>query len=311
MPLIPALFAAALAPTPPPLVGGRPADAPASVGALYAEVDGSRVSFCTASLVADDLLLTAGHCLPVLAEARDQGLAVGVAFGERLSEPEGLLTGRLGEGRAHPQWNEDTLEHDLALIELIDEVAVEPLPLFASDAETAVGQSPALTFVGWGTTGDLRRDGGVRRSVTLPVEGLSELFVYTFDAAQGHNLCSGDSGGPGLVEEDGQLYLVAVASLVFADRPGGYACAGGHGRSARIDVDQRWITDAIDPLNAGGALFDGAGPATAADGGFTDGAAGCQTLPLDENSPGQALVGLIGLMTLRRRLSGAPPPTRS
>jgi serine/threonine-protein kinase len=181
----------------------------------------------------------------------------------------------------------------------------------AGDAETAVGQSPALTFVGWGTTGDLRRDGGVRRSVTLPVEGLSELFVYTFDAAQGHNLCSGDSGGPGRVEEDGQLYLVAVASLVFADRPGGYACAGGHGRSARIDVDQRWITDAIDPLNAGGALFDGAGPATAADGGFTDGAAGCQSLQLDENSPGQALVGLIGLMTLRRRLSGAPPPTRS
>ena len=309
MPLLPALFAAALAQPPPPLVGGRPADGPEAVGALYAEVDGAPLAFCTASLLSDGLLLTAGHCLPVLDEARDQGLDVGVAFGARMSEPEALQTSRIGEGRAHPQWNETTLAHDLALIELIDAVDLAPLPLYDGSADEAVALQPALTFVGWGTTGDLRRDGGVRRSVSLPVEGLSDLYLYTFDAVQGHNLCSGDSGGPGLVEEDGQSYLVAVASLVFADRPGGYACAGGHGRSARLDVDQSWLRDAIDPLDGGGTLFEE--PAAAANSGFGEGPTGCQALSTGLSPQPHAVLGLIGLAALRRRLSGAPPPTRS
>ena len=294
--LFPLLTAAWGAP-PPPLVGGHPTEEYAAVGVLTATVDEERVPFCSCSLVSPQVVLTAAHCLEVIAEAEDMGLPVEVVFGDRLQGGDPLLAAvHPVQTFAHPNWDPDTLAHDLALVILDEAPGLDPLPLAEAEAPAALADG-AATFVGWGVTGDLRHDGGIKRAVTLPIEDITDLYLYTFDPTHGWNLCSGDSGGPALVESDGQPAIVGVASLVFADRPDGAVCAGGHGRAARVDIDRDWIIAKADRSVGSGGVAD-LGPAVASGGGLESKSGACQT------SPGGALPTLLLLIALcapRRR----------
>jgi len=119
-------------------------------------------------------------------------------------------------GWTHPQWNEQDLSNDLALIEL-------PSPLPMSDYITtsclpAAGDVPSVgtmaTVTGWGKPSDSA--GGISdvlrevRDVPIisnsdcnDVYGIVGDGVVCIDTAGGRGSCNGDSGGPFIVKADG------------------------------------------------------------------------------------------------------------
>jgi hypothetical protein len=186
--------------------------------ALYRSAAGHRD--CIATLIAPQWALTAAHCteeaalqaaLRATPDQPDGGYAVEIAGREHrvvavVRAPKRLL-------RAAP---------DLALMRLANAVSgVEPLPLYRRDDE--VGREVVLP--GWGGSGDGvtglgRADGRFRLARNRVEQASGERLTWTF--SDPHSEAGalplegisgpGDSGGPALVEVDGQWWVAGVSS---------------------------------------------------------------------------------------------------
>jgi len=120
--------------------------------------------------------------------------------------------------------------------------------------QLAVGTT--VTLVGFGLTKE--GDAGERRTTEQQIARLTPQFVG-LDQSNGHGICSGDSGGPVLVDDAGEEAIAAVNSL------GDTSCKSG-GASIRISRFAPFFADAIANI-AGPAASTGANPvkASAAD----------------------------------------------
>jgi hypothetical protein len=141
------------------------------------------------------------------------------------------------------------LEVDLALIEFTTPVkGVKPVPLYKERDELG-----SLAFVvGYGDYGvagaSFQRTDGQRRAVTNEINDVGPRRVFmTFDAPpSGSTLegvgAPGDSGGPALIEANGQLLLVGVSSASMNGKPGTYGVVDVYTRiSSYVD----WIEENI------------------------------------------------------------------
>lgn len=208
------------------IIGGVVSGPEDDAVAVFGAPDG--VGFCSGTLVAPNLVLTAKHCVRARAPSprysctspsEDLGalrpaVALTVLFGHNLSgDMESHSVSRVvDDGRL------DLCNHDAAVLVLATPVT-SILPRALRATELARGE--ALTAVGWGMT-----EGGIpdkrrkRSGVTvLPSPdatgtlGTSEILTTTA-------ICQGDSGGP-LFDSSGR-----VVSVVSRVRNG---CAVGNG----------------------------------------------------------------------------------
>ncbi|CAH1365736.1 hypothetical protein MTP99_002005 [Tenebrio molitor] len=195
--------------------------------------DGNYMWFCSGSVISEEWILTAGHCV-------DGAQSVRIFAG--LVKLDGNV-GAVSESTEfflHEGYNSETLENDIGLVKLNKLLSFDNFLKPITLSEEILDTNVEITVSGWGTTSD---DSGVISQMLNYVDLLTitnsecakaygdEIFDGMVCAISGSDSvkspCSGDSGGPVVIDADTNPIHVAVVSFVSndgceADSPSGY-----------------------------------------------------------------------------------------
>ncbi len=320
--LLPWASAAWAADASPKIVNGEAESGHPAVVSLGADFGSQRFSLCTGSIITTRIILTAAHCgadIPpeIIASA-------GRAYlGDRIDDP--LYELRLNDMVLHPGYvplqsgvGGQISENDFAVVILAEDSPVVPIPInWEPVTEDDVGRE--MLSVGYGASSGNGNGSGTKRSVTLVMTDYDEQFLFTNanrNPTEG-NICSGDSGGPQLLQDaQGEWVQWAVHSW-------GYEGCGGLSASTRTDIGGDWLMEQIEAVHGSTDLCEVRGlygddicdeaceadpdclpPLAALPGlngtGFGDGSGGCSTGPA-RPSMLLVLLGLLGFWPRRRR----------
>ncbi len=181
---------------------GAEAPQPAELAAVGALVLDGR-TFCTGTLIADRVVLTAGHCLVGLSQP--EALRFVTGLDARAPDTSTTATRLILHPRA------TSITNDIGLVFLAESIpGVAPLAPVDRLDDTLVGRE--LLYVGYGRNGPKAPDSvGIRRAAFMKVD---KLKADRFEKrGPGSNACSGDSGGPALLRGDDDMLRVAGVSF--------------------------------------------------------------------------------------------------
>ena len=192
---------------------------------------------CSGTLVAPNVVVTAGHCL-------SDGCASRVFVGEDIAFPDDGRVIQVQDAVTHPDFRRWPLAQDIAVLILTDAVDDVP-PRAIADAEV-LRSAATVRLAGYGSTDVNASEGyGRRRMVdvaiasTNPNYGVDPATEFVAGAPfLDRDSCNGDSGGPAYVGLEGSWYLVGATSRATANhnRP----CGDG-GIYTAISVYEDWI----------------------------------------------------------------------
>jgi Trypsin len=254
------LAAVPVAAAPDPIIGGTPAtqgEFPNVVGIVLTTSSG--VALCTGTLITDEWVMTAAHCVyPAEAGVGSQSditsaLRVYVNALTIFPAPSGNdgLTAQdsmYDPGFQGTSSEEIGMGHDIGLIHLstpVEGVTPVKLNFDASSAQPGL----AVTQVGYGETGveagatvGTLYDVGQTTTACESLVGVSDTMFLCFNQSNGKGKCEGDSGGPSFAQIGGQTFEVGVTSF------GDPNCAM-YGADTRTDFEKSFLTLVIPSLD--------------------------------------------------------------
>ncbi|WP_026970970.1 serine protease [Aliagarivorans marinus] len=247
----------------PRIVGGE--DANPDDYPFFARVfaDGSS---CGGVLIAEDWLLTAGHCV------YEEGV---VAASDTFARVDSELL-FVDEIHLHSGYNDGTLDYDFALLKLSEPYTGNlELPALSSSSvyQQLTPSADSLTVIGYGYI-----EGGGPPATSLqqvdiplitveqcrefwPGQLISDRMFCAYHPER--DACNGDSGGPVLYGSAGSFQLVGLVSW------GDDSCVGMPGGYADVGVVRSWIDDVREgelPASEAGELRDSGGDSGGATG---------------------------------------------
>jgi secreted trypsin-like serine protease len=219
------------------IVGGAPA-ATEGVGRSVVTIVGSRGNFCSGTLIAPDLVLSAAHC--VGPEATYKIVEYGADRQPQLRDVKRVAD--------HPGFDMKTmLAHrataDVSLLQLAAPKP-NPSPIGAPSLPLAAGQPFGIAGVGVTVRGD-GKSGGVVRSADLVATGQpGTLQIRLVDPASkgtsaGLGACTGDSGGPVFEQQQGRQVVIGLIS--WSTGPNNSGGCGGLTGVTPLTLYRDWI----------------------------------------------------------------------
>ena len=210
------------------IVGGRAvqayeADSNRSVLLIWEDAKGQQ-HLCSSTLIADQTLLTAAHCV-------NEAVKMQAVFYTDVTCDSGYTRSQhaipVDKMVYHPEYKSDISQLsvfdeniDLALVHL-SRKAPERFPIFKISTNPEQLTSDLFLY-GYGITGTFEEDPMLLRKTVVKrtdANNDSNLWFNSkalfIDQQAGAGVCSGDSGGAGLMEDNGELVVVSVNSEVF------------------------------------------------------------------------------------------------
>jgi hypothetical protein len=155
---------------------------------------------CSGVVVAQDLVLTAAHCVVATSRFKIVGHLAAVPY--HLAD--------VTEVALHPQFSWPAA--DLALLKLSKELPTGFAPAFLDKRSVVLGDRLIVVGYGVSTQGDANTAGRPRMA-TFVVTNTSDNLLTLRDAAGGAlSICGGDSGAPAFIIRGGVPALAGVVS---------------------------------------------------------------------------------------------------
>lgn len=266
-----------------------------AVGALVFDFGGGFFAqYCTGTLIAPNLVLSAAHCVdPAISgiSLEDTAASTRVGFNQ-----VNVNNGPQGDGIfaeveqifMNNDFNVNLLDagNDISILVLKDPIdTIDPIPVNRDSAFAFIGDT--FTAVGYGVSDAVNQGGsGIQRFTSFELQDTDgELTFYGFGEDDG--VCFGDSGGPDLIEVNGEVRVFGIHSFVFD----GSTCLDG-AAAQRTDSQVAFIDPIVEDF----------GIAPVADGDDND-EGRCSVAPASSGASVGAwwLLALGGLLLRRRR----------
>lgn len=230
-------------------ITGNAPTANANISRAVVTVLGSHGNVCTGSLIAPNVVLTAGHCITPKTSYR---------VVDSTKQPPRLIT--VSKVATHPQFNMQTmLAHrataDVALL-LLPEPVPKKGPAQLGTPRTPIAPGSHLTVAGIGVTA-ARSDAGIGtvRTATLSITGrpgtlqIRLVDPTTDNKRVGMGACTGDSGAPIFEDQNGQMVIVGVVS--WSTGPDNSDGCGGLTGVTPLTLYKDWIVKTAQSWGSG------------------------------------------------------------